>query len=459
MSEEKPVVILGAGLAGSLLACFLANRGHKVNVYEMRGDMRQDKSLSAGRSINLALSQRGINALKKVGLQEDVMSIAIPMKGRTMHSVDGTLTFQPYSKDGNSSIYSISRGELNCRLMTLSEKNPKIKYFFDSKVSGMDLKEGRIMFKDSSSVDGETMFATDGAFSVSRSHLMRAPGIRFNYSQDFLPTGYKELHIPPGEDGKHQLDKNSLHIWPRGHLMMIALPNLDGSFTVTCFFPFEGHDGFDVLDNASEADVLEFFKKTFPDVVPLMPDLAVDFKKNPTSSLVTVKCWPWSFEDKICLLGDASHAIVPFFGQGMNCAFEDCDVLDDILEKAGDNGIDWKKIFKEFQESRKPNTDAIAKMAKENHYEMRDKVGDATFLFRNKVQHLLGKQFPDRFLSRYEMISFSQLPYREALERGETNAKIIDQLTEGLTVNDIDKIDMKKAEKLVNENLSVLQWV
>ncbi|PRP76542.1 2-polyprenyl-6-methoxyphenol hydroxylase-like oxidoreductase [Planoprotostelium fungivorum] len=423
MTSNEPVIVLGAGLCGSLLTCYLANQGLHVEVYERRADMRNDTNAAVGRSINLALSARGIEALSKVGFREEVMSMAIPMKGRTMHSTDGKLTFQPYSKDGESYINSISRGDLNCRLMTLSEKNPNVKYFFEHKVVNIDLKNEQVTVQlpsgETKVVKGQTIIATDGAYSVARGTMMHMS--RYNYSQEYLPTGYKELHIPPGPNGEHLIDKNSLHIWPRGHLMMIALPNQDGSFTVTCFFPFDGADGFDVLDRADDATLTQFFEEKFPDVVPLIPSLTHDFRNNPTSSLVTIKCWPWSVNGNICLLGDASHAIVPFFGQGMNAAFEDCLVFDRI--KREEKG-DWGQVFKKFQEERKRNTDAIAQMAEENHYEMRDKVGDHTFLWRKKVERLLGNKFPERFLSRYELVSFSLMPYKDALDRGAINGEI-----------------------------------
>jgi len=457
MTQEQPVILLGAGLAGSLLACYLAKHGLHVEVYERRTDMRKDTESSVGRSINLALSKRGIEALARVGFKEEVMKMAIPMKGRTMHSVDGNLTFQPYSKDEKSYINSISRGDLNCRLMTLSEQNPNVKYFFEHKVTHLDLHNETVTVEDiktghTKTVKGQTILATDGAFSIARGLMMKTP--RFNFSQEYLPTGYKELHIPPGPDGKHQIDTHSLHIWPRGHLMMIALPNQDGSFTVTCFFPFDGPDGFDVLDKYDDEKILGFFKEKFPDIVPLCPTLIQDFRHNPTSSLVTIKCFPWSIGGKVCLLGDSSHAIVPFFGQGMNAAFEDCLVFEEIYLKNISQG--WPAVFAEFQKDRKPNTDAIAQMAEENHYEMRDKVGDKTFLWKKKVERVLGNKYPDRFLSRYELVSFSRMPYKDTLERGAANDRVISELIEGVEQDNIEGIDMDKAAKLVEKYLTVL---
>jgi len=366
MSESKSkesTVVIGAGLSGSLLACYLAQRGFKVDLYEYRSDMRKAE-ISAGRSINLALSERGFNALEKVGLKDDVLQIAIPMSGRRMHAKDGTLTYQPYSKDGKSSIYSISRGELNCRMMTLAEKNPNVRILFNKKCVALNIKTGDVTFQENitsglpsnthdeanhsshssndhnssandhapktHTVSGKIVIATDGAFSVARKSMLSVP--RFDYSQNYLTHGYKELEIPALSDGTHAMDKHCLHIWPRGTYMMIALPNLNGSFTCTCFFPYDGPNGFNALDASSEK-VEAFFKQEFGDVVPLIPNLLHDFKHNPTSALVTIKCFPWSISSNFTLLGDSAHAIVPFYGQGMNCAFEDCFEFGELLDR------------------------------------------------------------------------------------------------------------------------------
>lgn len=304
INKKEAVIISGAGLAGALLGCYLAQNGFKVELFERRDDMRVTE-MSAGRSINLALSTRGITALKEVGIAENIMEIAIPMRGRMVHSIEGDLNFQPYSKDGLKAIHSVSRGELNCRLMTLAEKNPNIRIHFSQKVDHIDFKAKQIVTLNTNNerkvISGQTILGCDGAFSVIRGAMLHLP--RFNYSQEYLNHGYKELTIPPTSDGKHQLEKHALHIWPRGGYMMIALPNLDGSFTVTCFFPFEGEGGFDHLDNSSDEVVLNFFKKNFPDAMQIMPNLVQDWRRNPTSTLITVKCWPWSFEDQCCLFG------------------------------------------------------------------------------------------------------------------------------------------------------------
>jgi len=447
---EEPIVILGAGLAGSLMACFLSQKGYKVELFERNDDMRKVE-MSAGRSINLALSQRGLTALSKVGLKEEVLSIAIPMSGRMMHSKEGNLTYQPYSKDSKSAIYSVSRGELNKKFMTLAEQRNGVRIHFNHKCLNVDLNNKTVTIRKPSGevihVSGQTILACDGAFSAVRSSLLHTP--RFDYSQSFLEHGYKELHIPPNEKGEHQMDKHRLHIWPRGSFMMIALPNLDGSFTVTCFFPYAGENGFDALDSATDDTVLRFFRKDFPDSVPLMPNLLEDWKRNPTSSLVTVRCFPWSIENQCCLFGDAAHAIVPFFGQGMNAAFEDCDVFNQILDNVGNN---WNQVFHEFQNARKVNTDAIAHMALENFVEMRDKVADPVFLFQKRVQHLLGIEFQGRFNSRYELVSFSTIPYSEALRLGQIGDHITEELIKDAN-GDINKIDLNKAKELIEKLL------
>eukprot|EP01119_Soliformovum_irregulare_P008292 TRINITY_DN21425_c0_g1_i2.p1 TRINITY_DN21425_c0_g1~~TRINITY_DN21425_c0_g1_i2.p1 ORF type:complete len:347 (-),score=53.15 TRINITY_DN21425_c0_g1_i2:15-1055(-) len=337
---------------------------------------------------------------------------------------------------------------MNCKFMTLAEKDG-VEISFDQKCLNVDFDRGDVKFFDEVqnreyTVHGQTILATDGAYSLARLAMTKTP--RYDYSQTYLTHGYKELHIPPGPQGQHLIDKHALHIWPRGTYMMIALPNMDGSFTVTCFFPYEGEHGFDRLDNADDDTILNFFKSDFKDAHDLMPDLLQDWRRNPTSSLVTIKCFPWSVGGSCCLLGDASHAIVPFFGQGMNAGFEDCHIFAKTLaEYSGDH---WADVFKRFQDERKVNTDAIADMAQENFIEMRDSVADTEFQFRKKVQALLGTEFPGVFNSRYEWVSFSNLPYSEAKRMGQVNDKIVDELVRDID-HDITKIDMNKAKELM----------
>ncbi len=422
---KKDVTIVGAGLVGSLLSIYLCKRGYKVKVYERRSDMRKE-TLSAGRSINLALSDRGIKALEEVGVMDEIRKIAIPMHGRYIHNADGTTAFQPYGKEGQF-INSVSRAELNKVLMTLAEKNGA-DIFFNEKCATINWNKNEIEFESTLTEESETssfdlLFGADGAYSAVRlQHQLQHE--RFEYHQSYIDFGYKELNIPPGEKGDFQMEKNALHIWPRGNYMLIALPNMDGSFTCTLFFPFDGDPSFSSLDTPEK--LVSFFKQTFQDVVPMMPTLEHDFFHNPTSSLVTVKCFPWIRDDKFTLIGDAAHAIVPFFGQGMNCGFEDCSVLNGLLDKHQD---DWNMILKEFQELRKPDGDAIADLALNNFIEMRDKVADPKFLLQKKIETKLYKKYPEKWIPAYSQVTFSpHIRYSEALERGSKQEAIMQQV-------------------------------
>jgi kynurenine 3-monooxygenase len=422
MPEIKNVCIVGAGLVGSLLASLLAKKGYKVDVFEGRGDMRGTK-LSAGRSINMACSTRGWKALDLVGAGDRIRETAIPMSGRTMHSEDGTLSNQPYGAE-DQAIYSISRSGLNCILMDHAEENEQVKFHFNHKCIDIDLDEPRAIFEtekgDRVEVKPDLIFGTDGAFSSVRKVLQKLP--HFDYSQTYISHDYKELVIP-AKNGAFQMDKNTLHIWPRGSHMLIALPNPDGSFTCTLFLPYEGENSFAQLN--SEKEITTFFTSKFPDALAMMPELVEVFKENPTSPLVIVRCFPWSHNGKVGVLGDASHAIVPFYGQGMNSGFEDVSVLSELID-AHDH--EWEKIFKAFEQERKPNADAIADLALKNFIEMRDLVGQPSFLKRKKIEHALSDNFPDNFISQYAMVSFSNIPYSEAVRRGDEQDKILDQL-------------------------------
>ncbi|MDP5168873.1 MAG: FAD-dependent monooxygenase [Bacteroidia bacterium] len=441
------VNIVGAGLAGSLMSVYLAQKGMRVKVYERRPDMRK-KDIGGGRSINLAMSARAIKALTETGLIDEIMTLAIPMYGREMHSKTGQLTFQPYSHDPKECIYSVSRAELNMRLMNKAEALELVDFQFETICEEINPKTGAVTLRN---LDTDTLFqaqgsrtiATDGAFSSVRYAMQKMP--RFDFSQQYLSHGYKELTIPPLPDGSFRMKREALHIWPRGEYMMIALPNPDGSFTCTLFFPFEGKTSFDSLD--TEAKVLAFFEDQFPDAVPLMPTLLEDYFTNPTSSLVTIRCWPWVLEDKIAILGDAAHAIVPFFGQGMNAAFEDCTILSRCLDE---QGLDWMAAFEAFQQERKPNADAIANMALENYIEMRDTTADPEFLFRKAVEHYL-EQHLESYRSRYELVSFTTVPYAEAYRRGQVNQGILKELMKGISRP--EEVDLALAERLKKDRL------
>jgi kynurenine 3-monooxygenase len=427
--ERKRIAIAGAGLVGSLLSIYLAKRGYQVSVLERRGDMRKS-GYEGGRSINLALSNRGIRALDEVGLAEEIKKVAIPMHRRAMHDRQGSMTYQPYGKEGQF-INSVSRSALNIVLMNKAEELG-VEFFFEQRITKVDLEKTILTVNGPQSTDHsgsltvdfrpfDLIIGADGAFSAVRSALQISD--RFDYSQDYIDHGYKELHIPHGSGGAFRLEKNALHIWPRESFMMIALPNPDGSFTCTLFFPFEGATSFSQLK--TDADVNSFFQSTFPDAVALMPTLLEDFNTNPTSSLVTVRCYPWA-KNNTLLIGDAAHAIVPFFGQGMNAGFEDCRLLNQMLDTRQD---DWNKVLREFQRIRKKDSDAIAQLALDNFIEMRDLVADADFLLRKKIEARLHQLYPTRWIPLYSMVTFyDSMPYSAAYETGQKQKKIMDEV-------------------------------
>jgi kynurenine 3-monooxygenase len=418
---SRHVTILGAGLVGSLLSIILRKRGYEVSLYERRPDMRA-AHMSAGKSINLAMSARGWKALELAGLRDEMEPLAIPMYGRQLHMADGQTVFQPYSKN-NEAIYSVSRGELNRKLMTLAEKSG-VKIYFEHKCTNVDVPNNILHFThggEEKIVQADLLFGADGAFSALRASYTHMD--RVNCDHFYLEYGYKELAILPGANGEWLMEKNALHIWPRGKYMMIALPNTDGTFTCTMFMPFEGEVAFDKLK--TEQDVTELFDKQFADAKGLMPDLLTDFFTNPTSSLITTHIFPWIYKDKSALIGDAAHAIVPFYGQGMNAGFEDCTVLSALMDQHGE---DWATIMPEYQKKRKVNGDAVADLALTNFTEMRDKVADPMFLERKKIEKELGKRYPDKFISVYEMVSFSHIPYDTAIQCTQAQDKLLAQV-------------------------------
>ncbi|MEP6674286.1 MAG: NAD(P)/FAD-dependent oxidoreductase [Ferruginibacter sp.] len=422
---QKQITIIGAGLVGSLLSIYLSKRGYKVSIYERRPDMRK-ATISAGRSINLALSDRGIKALEEVGIMDEIKKIAIPMHGRSIHNTDGSIAYQPYGND-NQYINSVSRGELNKKLIDLAEEHG-VTIFFGKKCQHINWKEKKIDLEDAvnsqfSTVNFDLLFGTDGAFSAARlSHQLQHE--RFEYHQSYIDFGYKELTIPAGNNGNFLIEKNALHIWPRGNFMLIALPNMDGSFTATLFFPFEGEPSFKSLDDKQKVKV--FFEKTFSDVAALIPSLEEDFFTNPSASLVTIKCFPWIRDDHFALIGDAAHAIVPFFGQGMNCGFEDCIVLNELIDRHNEN---WDLILNAYQQIRKPDADAIAVMALNNFVEMRDKVGDPVFLLQKKIEANFSKKYPHLWTPAYAQVTFSpQIRYSTALKSSNRQESIMQHI-------------------------------
>lgn len=420
----QSVTILGAGLVGSLLSIILSKRGYDVTIYERRPDMRSAQ-IAAGRSINLAMSHRGWRALELAGLKDDIEELAIPMHGRFLHQPDGNTAFQPYSKN-NEAIYSVSRGELNKKLMTLAEAQG-VKIYFEHRCTKVDVPNNHMFFQLLDGTEKEAtadlLFGADGAFSALRNSYTHMD--RVNSSQHYLEYGYKELAILPDAAGNFVMEKNALHIWPRGNYMMIALPNTDGTFTCTLFMPFEGPVSFEQL--LTEQQVTDFFNRQFADAVPLMPTMLEDFFTNPTSSLITTHIFPWHYADKSALIGDAAHAIVPFYGQGMNAGFEDCTVLASLLDK---HGNDWTTILKQYEQKRKPNGDAVADLALLNFVEMRDKVADPVFLERKKIEKELGKRYPKEFVSVYEMVSFSHTPYDTAYQCIQTQDQLLRRIME-----------------------------
>ena len=446
------VTLIGAGLNGPLLAILLLQRGFAVEMYERRPDMRRVR-ISAGRSINLALSTRGIHALQQAGLWERMRSIIIPMKGRMMHSISGELTFQPYGKNEAEVINSISRAELNIALIDAAEEHGATIHF-NQRCTGYDLKTGEIKVhneetREETTLEAGVVIGCDGSASAIRAEMLKLS--RFNFSQQYLDYGYKELTIPAGPQGEHLLETHALHIWPRGNHMLIALPNIDGTFACILFLPFEGADSFAEL--TTPAKVEQFFHARFPDAVPLMPQLVDNYFANPTGAMVTIKCSPWHVEGRALLLGDAAHAIVPFFGQGINCGFEDCSRLVEMLDQVV---ADWPSLFAEFEKDRKINTDAIADMAIENFTEMRDRVADPRFLFRKKVELALEARYPELFVPKYAMVTFHRTPYSVALERGVVQDRILAELCE--SISRVEDMDWNKADRLIKRDLGPLEF-
>jgi kynurenine 3-monooxygenase len=445
MQTPQKIAVVGSGLVGSLLAIYLRKAGHTVHVYDRSPDIRQIEF--SGRSINLAMSNRGWKALDGVGVGDAVREIAIPMDKRAIHLVD-KLNFQAYGQEGEA-IYSISRGLLNRKMIDLAEATGA-EFFFEQKIWDVTLADATLHIGETERGAWEEkkydmVFGADGAFSRIRHRMQRQS--MFDYSQEFLKIGYKELNIPANSDGTHKLDPNSFHIWPRGEYMLIALPNLDGSFTCTLFMPFEGKNSLEQLKDIKLVEA--FFAKNFPDAIDVIPKLAEDFFKNPTSTLVTMKCFPWTYEDKIALIGDACHAIVPFYGQGMNAGFEDISILNEMIQLYGD---DWKMVLSEYQKSRKPNADAIAELSYRNFMEMSSKTADEKFLLQKKIEKKFSDKHPDLWIPLYSRVTFSDRPYAEALAIGDYQNAIMEAV---LKMDNIEqKWDSAEVEQKILELLN-----
>ena len=422
MQNQKEVAIVGSGLVGSLLAIFLRKQGHKVTIFDRRPDVRLVEF--SGRSINLAMSNRGWKALREAGIEDEIRELALPLDKRAMHVDDKPVYFQKYGEDGEA-IYSISRGILNRKMIDLAEE-AGAEFRFEEKIWNVDLPNAKLYTGESEKsvwkeYKFDLIFGADGAFSRTRHKMQRQS--RFNYSQHFIDVGYKELTIPANPDGSHKLDNASFHIWPRGNFMLIAMPNLDGSFTCTLFMPFEGDVSFESLQTEQQAD--QFFEQYFPDIKDEISNLKRDFFKNPTSAMVTIKCYPWSYFDKITLVGDSAHAIVPFYGQGMNAGFEDISVLNQKMNQHGDN---WEIIFEEYQRERKPNTDAIAELSYRNFVEMSSKTADPSFLLRKKIEKKFAQKYPELWVPLYSRVTFSDKAYSDALDIGDYQRVIMDEV-------------------------------
>lgn len=438
---KKNAMVIGSGLVGSLWTVYLNQAGYDVEVYERRSDMRLQK-LSAGKSINLAMSYRGWKALDAVGVGDDVREIAIPMWGRTMHHEDGSTSYQPYGRE-DQAIYSVSRGDINVKLMNIAESKGGAVIHFNKECVDLDMMNGIAQFRDTqtgevSEARADLIFGADGTFSATRYKALQRTD-RFNFSQEFIPDGYKEILLPANPDGTHQLEKETLHIWPRERFMLIALPNHDGSYTCTLFMPYENHEFcFDNLK--TDADVKQFFKSVFPDFYELVPNIHEIWHEFPLSSLALVRCYPWT-KDRMVLLGDAAHATVPFYGQGMNAGFEDCFILNEKMKVHGD---DYLAAFEAYQKQRKPNADAMQDLSLENYIVMRDLVADPDFLLLKKVEARINALYPEKYFPKYSMVSFSDIPYSTALNKGTEQEQIVKDIIENNGITEqtpIENID------------------
>ncbi|MEC9399938.1 MAG: NAD(P)/FAD-dependent oxidoreductase [Myxococcota bacterium] len=449
MSEkrwDKHVAVIGAGPVGCTLAAVLARRGFAVELFEKRADMRRDE-VDAGRSINLVLTNRGLRALGLLGVRDEVLeTLTVPVYGRMMHATDGALTYQPYGKDDSECNYSISRGELNKYVITMAEKAGVTLHFEHDLIDGA-IEDGNLIFE---TPDGQVTRAFDAVFGAdgAPSGLRRILVEKHDFEQriEWLDHGYKEIPFPAANDGGYAMEKGALHIWPRGHHMLMGLANMDGSFTGTIYLPNSGEDSFEQLDTPEEAEA--FFNKEYPDTLELVPGIGEAFLEHPVGTLGTLWCRPWHLGARALLVGDAAHAIVPFFGQGCNCGLEDCLVLDELLGEYDD----LEEVFAMFDASRKPNGDAIAQMALENFIEMRDRVGDAEFLLRKKVEHRIEVEYPELYRSRYATVMYSAIPYKFALDAGEIQRRILTELTED--IDSAEELDMERARQMIEQELT-----
>ena len=466
MSKKDSILIIGAGLCGSLLALRMAQRGYKVTLVEKRPDLRNIEQ-DAGRSINLSLSDRGLRGLRLAGVEEEAKKQCIPMHGRMIHDKEGNTFLSKYSGRENEFINSISRPGLNMLLLDAAEKMPNVTLLFNHGCEAVDLENASATFKsyetgDATNFKGDILLGTDGAGSAVRRSMFNNSDFLFSFSLDWLTHGYKELTIPPADNGGYRTEINALHIWPRGEDMLIALPNMDGSFTVTLFLPYADSDY--CFENLTTPEkVQEYFETEFPDALDLMPNLTEEFFENPTGPLGTIKCSPWNSFGKSLVLGDAAHAIVPFYGQGMNASFEDVVVFDEVLERFEDplltGEIDWKKIFQEYEKTRKKDTDAIADLAVDNFHEMKEHTASELFQQKRRLETAFEAEFPDEYYSKYSMVTFNEnMSYEEAMKRGRAQDKAIlnlideGELSEAMPLNEKLIVVKRKTEEILEDN-------
>ncbi|MFZ2753732.1 MAG: NAD(P)/FAD-dependent oxidoreductase [Lysobacteraceae bacterium] len=446
-AHPRRLTLVGAGLAGPLLATLLARDGWDVDLFERRGDPRVH-GYAGGRSINLALAERGLNALRCAGVDDDVLKQAVMMRGRMVHAIDGRQRLQRYGKDDSEVIWSISRGDLNIVLLNAAEA-AGVRLHFDRRLENVDFEQRVAHFvgeREDIAHDFHALIGCDGAGSHLRAAMQAV--VDLGERIEMMPHSYKELEIPPGFDGEFQLEPNALHIWPRGDYMSIALPNDERTFTVTLFLPNEGDPSFATVRNGVEAQAL--YARDFADALPLIPKLVHDFDANPTGMLATLYLDRWHLDGRAVLIGDAAHAMVPFHGQGMNCAFEDCVALAAHLQRDRDTAT----AFAAFETERKPNARAIQQMALENYREMSDRVDDADFLLQRELERTLAERHPERFVPRYAMVSFRRLPYATAFERGRIQRALLVDATAGRS--SLDGLDWAAVDRMVDARLSPL---
>jgi kynurenine 3-monooxygenase len=439
----RKIIVLGAGLVGSVLSSILARHGCRVEVYDHMADIRETH-LTSGRSINLTLCERGLNVLDRLGVGEAVRRISVPVYGRLVHDVSGSLSFQPYG-NRQEAIYSVARGDLNRVLLDFAARHFDIEFHFNERCLEVDLETPAVVLKNLKTGEvtrrtAEMIFGADGAYSTARLRMQKKT--RFNFSQQYWEQGYKELSVPLSADS-WAAEKNVIHIWPRGNYMLIGFPNTDGSFTCSLHIPFEGPLSFESIK--TEADLLALFENSFPDAIPHMPNLAEEFFSRPVNSMVTIKCSPWSYRDKAALIGDAAHTIYPSYGQGANAGFEDCAVLDECMDRYGE---DWTALLKDFERQRKPNTDAIADLCVEHFVELRDLVGTPEFLRRKEIERRINRMYPDEYRDLYSMITFTRMPYTEALRTEREQYALVEQL---MRVEDIEhKLNSGEVDHLID---------